>query len=72
MSKTSILGKDWILKNYNHETVKFLKDNYNLSEIVSRLIAIRNIKLDEVNQFLNTKDIIEFSVISEFVNGQLT
>ena len=33
MSKTSILGKDWILKNYNHETVKFLKDNYNFFAI---------------------------------------
>ncbi len=55
MSGSSVLGKNWILKNYNHETVNFLKDNFNLTEIVSRLIAIRKIKIDEVNLFLNPK-----------------
>ena len=55
MNGNSVSGKDWISKNYNKETVNFLKDNFNLSEIVSRLIAIRNIKLDEVKLFLNPK-----------------
>ena len=55
MNGSSVSGKDWISKNYNKETVNFLKDNFNLSEIVSRLIAIRNIKLDEVKLFLNPK-----------------
>tara|TARA_B100000586_G_scaffold228431_1_gene176618 strand:+ start:1012 stop:2796 length:1785 start_codon:yes stop_codon:yes gene_type:complete len=55
MNASSVLGKDWISKNYNEETVNFLKDNFNLSEIVSKLIAIRNIKLDEVKLFLNPK-----------------
>ena len=51
----SVLGKDWISKNYSKETVNFLKDNFSLSEIVSKLIAIRNIKIDEVKLFLNPK-----------------
>ena len=55
MNGSSASGKDWISKNYNKETVNFLKDNFNLSEIVSKLIAIRNIKLDEVKLFLNPK-----------------
>ncbi len=55
MNDSSVSGKDWISKNYNKETVNFLKDNFNLSEIVSKLIAIRNIKLDEVKLFLNPK-----------------
>ena len=55
MNNSSVSGKDWISKNYNEETVNFLKDNFNLSEIVSKLIAIRNIKLDEVKLFLNPK-----------------
>ena len=55
MNDSSVSGKDWISKNYNEETVNFLKDNFNLSEIVSKLIAIRNIKLDEVKLFLNPK-----------------
>ena len=55
MNSDSVLGKDWISKSYSDERVNFLKDNFNLSEIVSKLIAIRNIKLDEVNIFLNPK-----------------
>ena len=46
---------NWISKNYNKDTVKFLKDNFNLTEIVSKLIAIRKIKLEEVELFLNPK-----------------
>ena len=55
MNGNSVLGKDWASKNYNEDTVNFLKENFNLSEIVSKLIAIRNIKIDEVNLFLNPK-----------------
>ena len=56
MNGSSVLGKDWISKNYNKETVNFLKDNFNLSEIVSKLIVIRNIKLDEVKLFFEPKN----------------
>ena len=55
MNNNSVLGRDWISKNYSQETVNFLKDNFNLSEIVSKLIAIRNIKIEEVKLFLNPK-----------------
>ena len=55
MNSSSVLGKDWISKNYSEATVSFLKENFNLSEIVSKLIAIRNIKLDEVKLFINPK-----------------
>ena len=55
MKSNSVSGKDWILKNYNEETVNFFKDNFNLSEIVSKLIAIRNIKAEDVKLFLNPK-----------------
>ena len=65
MNDSSVLGKNWILKNYNEETVNFLKDNFNLSEIVSKLIAIRKIKLEEVNLFLKPK--IKNSLPNPFV-----
>jgi len=55
MNINSVLGKDWISKNYNEETASFLKENFSLSEILSRLIAIRNIKMEEVQLFLNPK-----------------
>ncbi len=55
MNSSSVLGKSWVSKNYSEETVNFLKDNFNLSEIVSRLIAIRKIKINEVKLFLEPK-----------------
>ena len=58
MNINSVLGKNWTPKNYNEETVKFLKENFNLSEIVSRLIAIRKIKIEDVNIFLKPKNIL--------------
>ena len=55
MSTSSVLGKDWVSKTYNEESVNFLKDNLNLSEITSKLIAIRKIKISDVNLFLKPK-----------------
>ena len=55
MIDNSVSGKDWISKNYSEEKLNFLKDNFNLSEILSKLLAIRNIKLEDVKVFLNPK-----------------
>ena len=53
MSSLSLSGKNWILKKYNQEDLKFIKDNFYLDEITSKLISIRNIKRDEIESFLN-------------------
>ncbi len=55
MKISSVSGKNWIIKKYNHETANYLKDNFNLSEIISKLLSIRNIKIEEVNLFLNPR-----------------
>ncbi len=55
MKLNSVLGKDWILKKYSEETANLLKNNFSLSEILSRLIAIRKINIDEVSLYLNPK-----------------
>ena len=55
MIDNSVSGKNWISKNYSHEKLNYLKDNFNLSEILSKLIAIRNIRLEDVKVFLNPK-----------------
>ena len=55
MNDISVSGKDWVSKSYSEEKVNFLKDNFNLSEILSKLIAIRNIRLEEVKLFLEPK-----------------
>ena len=51
----SVLGKSWISKNYDDGRLDFIKNNFFLSEILSRLIAIRKIKLEEVKLFLDPK-----------------
>ena len=55
MNDNSVLGKNWISKRCNEDQVNFLKENFDLSEIVSKLIAIRNINIEEVKLFLNPK-----------------
>ena len=53
MSSLSLSGKSWILKKYNQEDVTFIKDNFSLDEITSKLLSIRKIKKEEINSFLN-------------------
>ena len=53
MSSLSLSGKSWFLKKYNQEDVTFIKDNYSLDEITSKLLSIRKVKKEEINSFLN-------------------
>ena len=53
MSSLSLSGKKWILKKYNQEELTFIKDNFFLDEITSKLLSIRNIKRDEIKSFLS-------------------
>ena len=42
-----------IFKQFNQEYLNFIKDNFSLDEITSKLISIRKIKKEEINSFLN-------------------
>ncbi len=53
MNLDSVTGKNWILKKFNEEDITYLKDNHYLDDITSRLLAIRKIKKDEVENYLN-------------------
>jgi single-stranded-DNA-specific exonuclease len=53
MNSLSISGKKWILKKFNQEDLAFIKDNFSLDEITSKLLSIRKIKKAEINSFLN-------------------
>ena len=53
MSSLSLSGKSWVLKNYNQEDINFIKDNYSLDEITSKLLSIRRVKKEEIKSFLN-------------------
>ena len=53
MNLNSVTGKNWILKKFNEKDISYLKDNFYLDDITSRLLAIRKIKREEIQNYLN-------------------
>ncbi len=53
MNFFSVTERKWILKKYNSEDVKFIKNNFFLDEITSKLLAIKNIKKEDIKNYLN-------------------
>ena len=53
MNSVSVGGKNWILRKFDQNDIKYIKENFSLDEITSRLLSIRKIKKDEINSFLN-------------------
>ena len=53
MNSVSVTGKEWMLKVFNEEEVKIFKDYFFLDEITARLLVIKQIKKDDVKNFLN-------------------
>ena len=53
MNFTSVSGKKWLFKKFDTSEVLKLSENYSLTEIVAKLIAMRLKKNDDVNLFLN-------------------
>ena len=53
MNSVSVTGKNWILKRFDKERIIYLKDNFFLDEITAKLLVLRNIIKEDVNNFLN-------------------
>ena len=53
MNSSSVSGKNWILKKFNQKEISFLKENFFLDEITAKLLSIRKIKRENINNFLN-------------------
>ncbi len=53
MKTLSVSGKNWILKKFDQNDIEYLKENFSLDEITSRLLSIRKIKKEDINSFLN-------------------
>ena len=53
MNVESVTGKKWLLKAANQENVNFFKENFYLDEITAKLLTLRNIKKEEISNFLN-------------------
>ena len=53
MSSVSVLGKKWILKEFNNEDVNFYKNQFFVDDIIAKLLSIRKVKKEDVSSFLN-------------------
>ena len=53
MKSVSVSGKKWIIKNFDPEDVNYIKDNYYLDEIISKLIVTKKIKKEDIKNFLH-------------------
>ena len=53
MNIVSVTGRKWILKKVDINDTKFIKENFLLDEITSKLLSIRNIDKKDINNFLN-------------------
>ena len=54
MNSVSVTGKNWILKKFDQEKIIYLKDNFSLDEITAKLLAIRNIKKEDISSFFKS------------------
>ena len=55
MNFSSVSGKKWIFKKFIETDINKYVENYSLSHVVARLLAIRKINIDDVGIFLNPK-----------------
>ena len=52
MSSVSVLGKKWILKEFNNEDVNFYKNQFFVDDIIAKLLSIRKIPREDVMNYL--------------------
>ncbi len=50
---SSVSGKNWIFKKFENSDLVKYTENYSLSEIVARLLAIRSKNIENIDLFLN-------------------
>ena len=53
--KVSILGYKWIESFFDERLLNHIRQQFSLSEILSKFLAVKNIDLDEIENFLNPK-----------------
>ena len=53
MSSISVTGKRCVYKDFDSNFVDFIKENFFLDEITSKLLAIKQIKKEEIKNYLD-------------------
>ena len=53
MNSVSVTGKEWVLKDFKKNDFDYLIDNHSLDTTVAKLIAIKKIKKEDIENYLN-------------------
>ena len=53
MNITSVLGNNWVLRKYNTNLVEKYKEKYSFDEVIARILVLKNINEDKIEDFLN-------------------
>ena len=54
MNFVSVTGKDWVLKRFDSSKLASLKDNFYLDEITAKLLLLRNVKFEEIQNLFKS------------------
>ena len=66
----SVSGKKWIEKKINKNSIEKIKQDFNFSDIISKLIISRNFDINEINSIKNSFPIINnFTKNKDFINA---
>ena len=53
MNYKSVTGKNWLFKQYDENYAKKIYETFHFSEILSKIISIKKIELDQIENFIN-------------------
>ena len=53
MNYKSVTGKNWLFKQYEENYAKKIYETFHFNEILSKIISIRKIELDQIENFIN-------------------
>ena len=52
MNLSSVSGKNWKFKKFDNSDIKIYSENYSISEITAKLLAIRKKNIENIDLFL--------------------
>ena len=53
MNYKSVTGKNWLFNKYEENYTKKIYETFHFNEILSKIISIRKIELDQIEDFIN-------------------
>ena len=64
MKFQSVTGKNWLFNKYDKNYAKKISETFHYNEFLSKIISIRKIELDQIENFINPT--IKKNLINDF------